>query len=98
MKNVKLNTVDKTIKEQSKIKWIMNGSWRKLTRGEKVARVVLKTLRFALITAVVVTVTSLVIGTVLGVLVAIGIASAITDGFKNASRANTNRLYGHYKW
>lgn len=98
MRRTNLNTVDRKIREQSKFRWIMKGSWRKLTRGEKVARVIIKTVRFGLITAAVVTIASIVIGAVLGILVAVGIAGAITGGFTNASRAGTGRLYGHYKW
>lgn len=98
MTNTKMNAVDKKIKEQSELKWIMNASWRKLTRAEKVARVALKTLRFVVIAAVVAVIACVVIGTIFGIVVAMGIISAITGGFECASRTNTNRLYGMYKW
>lgn len=98
MTNVKLNRADERIRKNSRIKWIMNARWGKLTRGEKAARVILKALRLALIGAAVVGIASVVIGTVLGIVVAIGIAGAITGGFENVSRANTNRLYGNYRW
>lgn len=95
---VKLNALDEKIRQQHHLQYIMNISWRKLTRGEKVARVALKTLRFALVAGVVVLVGSLVLGVALGVMVAFGIAGAFADGFRNASRTGTQRFYGHYKW
>lgn len=98
MKRRNLNTVDKKVRTQSKFRWIMKGSWAKLTRGEKVARVAVKTMKFGLTAAIVIAIGSVVIGLVLGILVAMGIAGAITGGFQNASRTNTGRLYGHYKW
>ena len=98
MTNTKLNAVDKRIREANKIKWIMNARWGKLTTGEKVARVTLKLLRFAVIAAVIALVVSVVIGVTLGIVVAIGVSNAIIGGFQNASRTNTNRLYGMYRW
>lgn len=98
MKRRNLNTVDKKVRTQSKFRWIMKGSWAKLTRGEKVARVVVKTMKFGLTAAIVIAIGSVVVGLVIGILVAMGIAGAIAGGFQNASRTNTGRLYGHYKW
>lgn len=98
MTNIKLNDIDKQIREANKIKWIMNASWRKLTTGEKVARVTLKLLRFAVIAAIIALIVSVVIGVALGIMVAMGVASAISGGFENVSRSNTNRLYGMYRW
>ena len=98
MTNIKLNDIDRQIRKENKIKWIMNGRWGKLTTGEKVARVTLKLLRFAVIAAVIALVVSVVIGVALGIMVAMGVASAISGGFENVSRSNTNRLYGMYRW
>lgn len=98
MTNIKLNDIDRQIRKENKIKWIMNARWGKLTTGEKVARVTLKLLRFAVIAAVIALVVSVVIGVTLGIVVAIGVSNAIIGGFQNASRTNTNRLYGMYRW
>ena len=98
MKNVKLSAADKKIRDYSKFRWIMKASWKKLTRGEKVARVIVKTVKFAVIIAAVTAIASVVIGAVIGILVAAGIAGAIAGGFRNASRTGTNRFYGNYKW
>jgi len=99
MKKVKMNIADRKIREQSKMKWIMKGSWGKLTSGEKAARVALKVLRYALIAVTVAAIGTVVAGVVLGIAVAIGISGAFIGGFRNASRTNTNRFYGHYdKW
>lgn len=82
-----------------KLRRIMNVRWRNLTAGEKVARVILKTLKYALIAAVVVAIGAVVLGVGLGILVAFGISSAFVGGFRNASRTGTQRFYGHYnKW
>lgn len=98
MERVKMNTADRRIKEQNKFRWIMKGNWKKLTRGEKVARVIIKMFHYGLITTGVIAIGSVVIGAVIGIAVAIGIVGAIAGGFGNASRANTNRFYGNYKW
>lgn len=98
MKNVRLNAADKKVKANGRFRWIMKASWNKLSRGEKVARVVLKTAKYAAIVAAVVAIGSIIIGAVIGILVAIGIVGAVAGGFENASRTNTGRFYGHYKW
>lgn len=94
----KLNAVDQKVRANGRLRWIMKASWGKLSRGEKAARVILKTLKYAAITAAVVAIGSIIVGIILGILVAIGIVGAIAGGFQNASRAGTGRLYGHYKW
>ena len=77
----------------------MKGNWRKLTRAEKLARVFLKTLRLALSAAIVAAIGSIIVGVFFGVLVAVGVSNAFVGGFRNAGRANTYKMYGHYnKW
>lgn len=98
MKNAKLNVADKKVRENGRFRWIMKASWNKLSRSEKVARVVLKTAKLAVITVAVVAIGSIIVGAVIGILVAIGIVGAIAGGFENASRTNTGRFYGHYRW
>ena len=80
------------------MKNMMKTPWCKLTTGEKIGRLVLKVLKYAAIAAIVVAIGSIVIGLALGVFVAVGITNAFIGGFKNASRVNTNKYYGYYKW
>lgn len=88
----------KNNKKKNRFYWIRKGEWSRLTRGEKVGRVALKIVKYALIGGAVAVIAAIVIGSLLGVIIAFAMADAIAGGFKNASRANTGELYGHYKW
>lgn len=74
-------------KIRDKIKRIRMMRWSKLTLGEKIAKVIISLLKVAAIVAVVVTIAGFALAIVAGFAVAFGIASAISGGFYNASRA-----------
>ncbi len=75
----------------AKVKRIRATRWCKLTRGEKVAKVVMSLVKYAAIVAVVVTVVgviaSVIAAIVLGVAIAFAITSAISGGFAAAGNA-----------
>ncbi len=71
--------------------------WAKLTRGEKVAKVIITLLKISAIVAIGLALAGVVLAVIAGIAVAFGIASAIAGGFNDASRAYR---YGdrRYKW
>lgn len=71
----------------AKMKKVRMTRWSKLTTGEKVMKVIMKLIKWALIAAVVITVVSLVASAFMGVIIAFGIMNAVAGGFRNASRA-----------
>lgn len=74
-------------KLRMKIDRIRTTRWNKLTLGEKIARVIYKLVKWAAIIALVVSIAGVAIAVVAGVAVALGIASALSGGFYNASKA-----------
>ncbi len=74
-------------KLSAKIRKIRMMRWSKLTRGEKVAKVIMTLVKWAAIAAVAVVVVGGIIAAAAGVFIAFAIAGAITGGFENASHA-----------
>lgn len=74
-------------KIRAKMRKLKMTRWNKLTRGEKVAKVVLKLVKYAVIAAIIVLGISVVAAVAIGVFAAFAIASAIAGGFENASNA-----------
>lgn len=71
----------------AKMRKIKMTPWNRLTRGEKVAKVVMKLVKLAIIAAIAVAVIGVAIAVVAAIAVAFGIISAISGGFTDASRA-----------
>ncbi len=61
--------------------------WNKLTSGEKVMKVVMKLVKYALFAAVAALVVSALAAVVVGAVVAFGVMNAVAGGFRDASRA-----------
>lgn len=74
-------------KLRAKMRKLKMTPWNKLTRGEKVAKAVLKLVKFAVIGALIALGVTVVVGVAIGVFAAFAIVSAISGGFENASRA-----------
>lgn len=74
-------------KLRAKMRKLKMTRWNKLTRGEKVAKVVLKLVKYAVIAALIVLGVTVAVSVAIGVFAAFAIASAIAGGFENASRA-----------
>lgn len=75
------------MKKMSKMKKLKVTSWRNLTLGEKVLKVILTLVKIALIAAVIGIVIAGAVTIGIGILVAFGIATAISGGLRNASYA-----------
>lgn len=71
----------------AKLRKVRAYKWNMLSSGEKVLKVVMKLVKWALIAAAVVAVFSVVASVVLAVMVALAFASAVGGGFRNASKA-----------
>lgn len=72
---------------RDKIKRIRMMRWSKLTLGEKIIKVIIGLLKAAVIVAIAVTIAGLAVAIAAGLAVAFGIASALSGGFHNASKA-----------
>ncbi len=71
----------------AKVKRIRATRWRKLTRGEKVAKVVMSLVKYAAIVAVVVTVAGVVAAVALGLVIGFAVMNAVGEGFTMAGNA-----------
>lgn len=71
----------------AKMKKIRMTRWHKLTRGEKVAKVIMTLIKWALLIVIGLTVAGIIAAVVAGVIVAFGIISAISGGLNDASHA-----------
>lgn len=65
----------------AKIRRLRTTRWAKLTRGERIAKVIFSLLKAAAVIALIVAVVSAAISIALGIMLAMGIASAIGGGF-----------------
>ncbi len=71
----------------AKMRKVRMTRWRKLTSGEKVMKVVMTLVKYAVLAAVVAAVASAVVAVAVGVVVAFGVMNAVAGGLGNASRA-----------
>lgn len=74
-------------KLRAKMRKLKMTRWNKLTRGEKVAKVVLKLVKFVTIAIIFALGITVVAAVAIGVFAAFAIISAVSGGFDNASRA-----------
>ena len=74
-------------KLMAKVRKVRMTRWNKLTRGEKVAKVVMTLVKYAVIVAVVVALAGVLAAVVVGAVVALGVMNAVGAGFTNAGRA-----------
>jgi hypothetical protein len=75
----------------AKMKKVRVTQWDKLTSGEKILKVIMTLIKFALIIALIVTVGSVILAVVAGVVIAFAIMSAVAGGFHNAGQAYSSR-------
>lgn len=75
----------KLIREMRKLKVTR---WKDLTTAERIAKVVLSLIKYAVIIALIVTVAGVVLAIAAGVFVAFAVAGAISGGFTEASHAH----------
>jgi hypothetical protein len=75
----------------AKMKKVRVTRWDNLTSDEKVMKVVMTLVKFALIIALIVTVGSVVLAVVGGIVIAFAIMSAVAGGFHNAGQAYSSR-------
>lgn len=71
----------------AKMRRIRTTRWNRLTLGEKIAKTVMKLVKWALIIAAVLAVVGVAASIIFAFFVAFGIASAISGGLMDASRA-----------
>lgn len=71
----------------AKVRKVRAYKWNMLSRGEKVLKVIMKLVKWALIAAVVAGVIALVASLWVAVVLGLGIMSAVGGGFRNASKA-----------
>lgn len=71
----------------AKIRKIKRTNWGGLTLGEKIAKIVMKLIKWAIIIAIVVTLIGLFAAVAMAILVVFGITSAIAGGFEMGANA-----------
>ncbi len=82
----------------AKVKKIKKTPWGKLTRGEKVAMVIMDLIKIAAIAAIVISVVGIAAVIILGVVVGFGIMNAVAGGFYDAADAyRPGDRYVHFR-
>lgn len=71
----------------AKVRKIKMTRWNELTLGEKIADIVMKLVKIAVVAVIAVTVIGVILAVIAGIAIAFGIAAAISGGFADASRA-----------
>ncbi len=71
----------------AKMRKVRMSRWNKLSAGEKVLKVVMKLVKWALVAALVVAVAGVAVVAAVGLFVGFAIMNAVSGGFYNASRA-----------